>query len=470
MKANNTSDTPLELGTPTELGTEKIGKLLKNYAVPAIIAMTASSLYNMVDSIYIGQGVGALALSGLGVSFPLMNLSTAFGTLVGVGGSTMLSVLLGQRNYNAANKVLGNICSLNVMIGVLFMAVCLTWLDPILHFFGATENTLPYARDYMEIILYGNVVTHLYFGLNGAMRSSGNPRFAMGLTLFTVIFNAILDPLFIFWLHMGVRGAACATVIAQVAALTIIMWAFSRRDRAVHFEKGIFRLDLKVALDSFQVGMGPFLMNSVACLVNMFINQQLLKYSGDLGIGAYGIVHRISFLFLMIVMGLNQGMQPIAGYNYGARHYKRVTEVYWATVKLAVGVALVGFIASIAFPQTMCRIFTSDQQLLALSSKGLRLINLVFPFVGFQMVSTNFFQSLGMVNKSVFLSLSRQLLFLIPCLYLLPLALDANGVWLSFPVSDFISSTVTLVMVLNLLKKFNSLEDGADPSSLGSKL
>lgn len=456
--------------TPLELGSKKISTLLKDYAVPAIIAMTASSLYNMVDSIFIGHGVGPLAISGLGVTFPLMNLSIAFGTLVGVGGSTMLSVLLGQKNYAGANKVLGNIVSLNIIVGILFMGICLIWLDPILRFFGATDNTISYAKDYMEVILYGNAVTHLYFGLNAAMRSSGNPRFAMGLTLFTVIFNTILDPIFIFVFGMGVRGAAIATVIAQVCALVVIVYAFNGKDNALHFEKGIARLDIAIAKDSLQIGMGPFLMNFAACIVNLFINQQLLKYSGDLGIGAFGIVHRISFLFLMVVMGLNQGMQPIAGYNYGARQYKRVREVYWMTVKWAVVVASTGFIASEVFPTVMCSIFTSDEELLGLSSKGLRLMNVVLPLVGFQMVSTNLFQSLGMVNKSIFLSLSRQLLFLIPCLYLLPLAWQSNGVWLSFPISDFIAFTITLIMILNLLKKFEKLEDGADPSILGSKL
>lgn len=455
---------------PTELGTEKVSTLLKNYAVPAIIAMTASSLYNMVDSIYIGHGVGPLAISGLGVCFPLMNLSTAFGTLVGIGGSTMLSVLLGQKNYEGANKVLGNIVSLNSLIGFLFALVCIIWLEPILGFFGATANTMGYARDYMTIILYGNVVTHLYFGLNGAMRSSGNPRFAMRLTLFTVIFNTILDPLFIFTFNMGVKGAAIATVIAQASALAIIMHAFNKKENAVHFEKGIFRLDWIVAKDSLQVGMGPFLMNSAACIVTLFINQQLLKYIGDLGIGAFGIIHRISFLFIMIMVGFNQGMQPISGYNYGARLYSRVKESYWITVKWATLIAVVGFIVSELLPEAACRVFTDDEELLRVSAKGLRLLNLMFCFVGFQMVSTNFFQSLGMVNKSIFLSLSRQLLFLVPAIYVLPIFLGENGIWLSYPVSDLISSTVTAFMVAKLLKKFNTLNDGDDPSSLGSKL
>lgn len=455
---------------PVELGTKKISSLLKDYAVPAIIAMTASSLYNMVDSIFIGNGIGPLAISSLGVCFPLMNLSTAFGTLVGVGGSTMLSVLLGQKNYAGANKVLGNVMTLNLLVGLMLMAVCLIWIDPILRFFGATDNTIEYARDYMEIIMYGNVITHLYFGLNAQMRSSGNPRFAMGLTIFTVIFNTILDPIFIFTFGLGVRGAAIATVIAQTVALVIIMTAFNNRTRVVHFEKGIFRFNWRIAKDSLSIGMGPFLMNSAACLVNLFINQQLLKYIGDLGIGAYGIIHRISFLFLMIVMGFNQGMQPIAGYNYGSRQYSRVKEVYRLTVAWAVGVATLGFIASEVFPGTICRIFTSDQELLELATKGLRMMNVVFPLVGFQMVSTNFFQSLGMVNKSIFLSLSRQLLFLIPLIYVLPLMLGSNGLWFAFPASDLIATTATFIMIRQVMKKFNALNDGDDPAILGSKI
>ncbi len=320
---------------PTELGTEKISTLLKRYAVPAIIAMTASSLYNMVDSIFIGQGVGALAISGLAVTFPLMNLSTAFGTLVGVGGATILSILLGQKNYEGARKVLGNIFSLNIIIGLLFMIVSLMFLDPILRFFGASEATLPYAREYMRIILWGNVITHLYFGLNSAMRSSGRPKTAMGLTLFTVIFNSLLDPLMIFVFDMGISGAAWATVISQVIALVIIIFLFSDKRNVLHFEKGLVRLDWRIARDSTEIGMGPFLMNAASCIVTIFINRQLLKYSGDLGIGAYGICNRFTFLFFMICMGLNQGMQPIAGYNYGARKYTRVYEVYVRTMAMA---------------------------------------------------------------------------------------------------------------------------------------
>ena len=455
---------------PTELGTDKIGKLLKQYALPVIIAQTASSLYNMVDSIFIGQGVGPLAISGLAITFPLMNLSTAFGTLVGVGASTMLSVLLGQKNYKGANKVLGNVVTLNTIIGVVFMALALLFIDPILYFFGASENTLPYAKEYITIILVGNVITHLYFGLNAAMRSSGNPKKAMGLTIFTVVFNTVLDPIFIFVFDMGIAGAAWATVIAQTVAMIIVMKHFNDKNKPLHFEKGIFRLDTRVAKDSLAIGMGPFLMNAAACLVTLFINQQLRDYSGDLGIGAYGICNRFVFMFIMICMGLNQGMQPIAGYNYGARQYSRVKEVFWNTARLAMVVTTICFIFGMFLSRAAVGIFTHDEQLMELSSRALRIMTLVFPIVGFQMVATNFFQCLGMVNKSIILSLSRQLLFLLPLLYMLPTYFGSDGVWYSFPIADTISSILTLILILRLFKKFNMLKDGDDPSILGSKL
>lgn len=455
---------------PVELGTEKIGRLLKQYALPAIIAQTASSLYNMVDSIFIGQGVGPLAISGLAVTFPLMNLSVAFGTLVGAGAATMLSVLLGQKNYKAANKVLGNVVTLNIIIGLIFMGVTLMFLDPILYFFGASENTLPYAKEYITIILIGNVITHLYFGLNAAMRSSGNPKKAMALTIFTVVFNTILDPIFIFVFDLGIAGAAWATVIAQVVATIVVLRHFSDRSRAFYFEKGLFKLDIRVAKDSLAIGLGPFLMNAAACLVTLFINQQMRDYSGDLGIGAYGICNRLIFMFIMICMGLNQGMQPIAGYNYGAKQYSRVKEVFWMTAKFGTIVTLICFAVGMFIPRIAAGIFTHDEALLDMSAEGLRILTIGFPVVGFQMIGTNFFQSLGMVKKSIILSLSRQILFLLPMLYALPLWYGANGVWMSFPISDVLSALLTAILLRRLFRKFNRLQDGEEASILGSNI
>ncbi len=457
---------------PTELGSESIGKLLKKYAVPGIIAMTASSLYNMVDSIFIGHipGEGSLALSGLAVTFPLMNLSAALGTLVGVGASTLVSVLLGQKNYKAANKVLANDISLNCITGVIFAVLCLVFINPILQFFGASANTIRYAREYMEIILVGNVITHLYFGLNALIRSSGNPRLAMGLTLFTVISNTILDPIFIYVLGLGIRGAAIATVLCQAMALSYSMRYFMRKDNLLHLPKRVFELDWRIAKDSLSIGMGPFLMNSASCIVTMFINQQLLKYGGDLALGAYGIVNRINFLFVMVVMGFNQGMQPIAGYNFGALKYSRVKKVFKLTALWATGVCVLWFLSSELFPDTMVGIFTNDPELKEMAGKGIRAMNPIVFLVGWQMVSTNFFQSLGMVSKSIFLSLSRQLLFLVPLVYLFPAFMGIKGVFFAFPCSDLLACITTLVLIWNLFRKFGKLSDGDEPTILGSNI
>ena len=468
---------------PTELGTEKVGKLLKQYALPAIIAQIAASLYNMVDSIYIGHlpgGAGADAISGLAITFPLMNLSTAFGTLVGAGAATMISILLGQKHYHMGNKVLGNVVSLNIIIGLLFMIGALVYIDPILTFFGASPNTITPARDYISIILYGNIITHLYFGLNAAMRSSGNPRKAMGLTIFTVILNAILDPIFIFGMDMGIEGAAWATVLSQLVSMLVVLHHFNNQNRAIHFEKGIFRLNWNVAKKSLVIGTGPFLMNLAACVVTLIINQQLIRCSADAAddsIGAYGICNRIIFMFIMICMGLNQGMQPIAGYNYGAKLYSRVKEVFWKTARLAMITTTICFLIGLFIPRLTCSLFTVDPDQLEIAERGMRLITLMFPIVGLQMIGTNFFQSLGLVKKSIILSLSRQMLMLIPLLYTLPQLVDGmkifgftlqatDGVWLSFPISDILSTALTLILLRRLFKKFNTLHDGDTARSL----
>lgn len=457
---------------PLELGTKKISSLLKMYAVPGIIAQTAASLYNMVDSVYIGHlpGVGSYAISGLAVTFPLMNLSTALGTLIGVGGMTMTSVLLGQKNYANANKVLANILTLNTLFGILFSAVALPLLEPILYFFGASENTMPFAKDYMTVILFGNVITHLYFGLNGIIRASGNPKTAMGLTLFTVLSNAVLDPIFIFVFGMGIKGAALATVLCQFISLCYSLRFFCNKKRFLHFTRPVFQLDWRIAKSSMAIGLGPFLMNSAACLVSMFINQQLRTYGGDLAIGAYGIVNRFTFLFMMMVMGLNQGMQPIAGYNYGARQYKRVREVFMLTAKWAVLVTSICFVIAEFFPEFAVGIFTNDEALSELSIKGLRITSILMPLIGFGMVAGNLFQCLGMVKISIFLSLSRQILFLLPLLYSLPLLWQEKGVWISFPISDCISIIVTIIFIVRLFRKFNTLADGDSSTNLGSTI
>lgn len=440
--------------SPLVLGTERIGKLLTQYAIPAIIAMTASSLYNMADSIFIGHGVGPLAISGLALTFPLMNLAAAFGSLVGVGASTLVSVKLGQKDYEGANQVLGNVLVLNVLLGLAFTFVFLLLLDPILYFFGASENTIGYARDYMQIILYGNVITHMYLGLNAVLRSSGFPKQAMYATLASVVINCILNPIFIFGFEWGIKGSAWATVISQVIFLTGQMIHFSSSKQLLHFKKGIYKLRKEVVKGILYIGMSPFLMNLCSCLIVILINRGLKEHGGDMAIGAYGIVNRIIFLFVMIIMGFNQGMQPIAGYNFGARLYPRVTEVTKLTMKWAIGVATTGFLLCQLFPTLIVNMFTTDDELVKAAVFGLHIVFAVFPIVGFQMVATNFFLSIGMSKKAIFLSLTRQMLFLIPCLIVLPRFFGTLGVWISMPVADTIATVVTAIVLVNQFKKF----------------
>ncbi|MDR1096745.1 MAG: MATE family efflux transporter [Tannerella sp.] len=441
---------------PTELGTEKISKLLRRYAVPAIIAMTASSLYNMVDSIFIGQGVGALAISGLAVTFPFMNIAAAFGTLVGVGASTIVSVKLGQKDYASARKVLGNVFILNIILGLLFTAVSLAFLDPILYFFGASEHTVYYAREYMVIILLGNVVTTLYFGLNNVLRASGHPRKAMMLTVTTVVLNTVLDPIFIFVFGWGIQGAAIATVLAQLVSLIWQFRIFGNKNELLHFHKGIIRPDFRIMKDMLAIGLSPFLMNVASCFIVILINNGMKKYSGDLAIGAFGIVNRVSFMFVLIIMGLNQGMQPIAGYNYGARQMSRVMEVLKLTVFFATLITTAAFLIGELMPGLVTRVFTADEELIDLSVYGLRITLMFFPLIGAQIVIANFFQSIGMAGKAIFLSLIRQALVLIPCLIILPGFYGLTGVWASMPVSDLVACIVSTAMIIHQIRKFKT--------------
>lgn len=443
---------------PTELGTENVGKLLKQYAMPAIVAMAAASLYNMVDSIFIGQGVGPMAIAGLAVTFPLMNLSTAFGTLVGVGAVTLISMLLGQKNYYMANRVLGNVVMLNVGIGLFVTILGLVFLDPILYFFGASDATIPYAREYMVIILAGNVISHLYHGLNGVVRASGLPKKAMAATLLAVGLNTVLDPIFIFGLDMGIRGAAIATILAQIVSLLWILKMLSDKNHVVHFSREVFHFDFKIAERSLSIGMAPFLMNVASCFVVILINRQLQFHGGDMAIGAYGIVNRIVFLFIMLIMGFTQGMQPIAGYNYGAKLYPRVKKVLTLTIICATATTTLAFLAGELIPNAMVSLFTRDAELKELSSHALRIIVAIFPIVGYQIVATSFFQSIGYARKAIFLSLSRQLLFLLPFLIVFPRLWGTDGVWWSMPASDIVAALIALLMISRLMKTFGQDE------------
>ena len=430
-----------------ELGTKPVGRLLRKYALPAIVAMVAASLYNMVDSIFIGQGVGALAIAGLAITFPFMNLSAAFGAAIGVGSCTFISMKLGQRDYGIANKILGNCMMLNIVVGLCFGGICLLFLDPILRFFGASDNTLPYARDYMQIILCGNVFTHLYFGLNAVLRSASKPRHAMYATIFTVVVNTILDPIFIYGLDLGIRGAAFATVLSQFLALSWQWKLFSNKEELLHFDYSLFRLDKPIVKNIIGIGISPFAMNACSCLVVIFVNTCLMKHGGDLAVGAYGIANRIGFVFVIVAMGVNQGMQPIAGYNYGAQNYDRLRKVVKLAISCATVVCTVGFLVAMFAAHPCARLFTKDESLIDLASTAIRMMMMMFPIVGFQIVVTSFFQSIGKAKVSMFLSLSRQLLFLVPALAIFSEIWGLWGIWSAMPFSDALATLVAAVMM-----------------------
>lgn len=446
-----------------ELGTKPVGKLLAQYALPAIVAMTASSLYNMIDSIFIGQGVGALAISGLAITFPLMNLSAAFGAAVGIGSSTCISVKLGQKDYAVAENIFGNSFTLNLIVGVLFGLVTLIFLDPILYFFGASEHTIPYARDYMLVIMSGNVVSQTFLGMNAVLRAASKPRQAMAATILTVILNIVLAPIFIWPLNMGIKGAAIATILSQAVALVWQLKLFSNQNEILHFQRGIYKLKSSIVKNIVSIGMSPFAMNVCACIVVIFINAGLSKYGGDLAVGAYGIASKVSFIFVMVTIGLNQGMLPIAGYNYGAQRYDRLNRVLKLAMITATVITSTGFIIAEFFPYQCARLFTTDQTLIGMAIEGIRIHMLAFPIVGCQMVITNFFQCIGKAKISIFLSLSRQMLFLLPLLIILPPIMKVDGVWTAMPISDTVASVVAFIMLAKYLRKVkkNNMQQSA---------
>ena len=444
----------------TELGTQSIRSLLMKYALPGIIAMTASSLYNMVDSIFIGHGVGAMALSGLTVAKPFMDICAAFGTLVGVGASSLVAIKLGEKDYRSANDVLANVILLNVLLGALVMAVGLYWLDPILYAFGASDVTITYAREYMEIILWGNILTHIYYGLNSMLRSIGHPKIAMYATIVAVVTNIILDPIFIFVLDMGVRGAALATMISQLVSVIIELVIFLNPKEVIYFHRGIWRLKRDITMRALGIGTAPFLMHMAACFVVIVLNNQLKRYGGDMAIATYGIANRFMFFFAMVVMGLNQGMQPIVGYNYGAKLFDRMVRALKLTAMCATCVMGVLWLFGLIWPEGFIRLFTHDELLIAQSVAPARVMWCTMVMVGFPMVVGNFYTSIGMSGKAIFLSLTRQVIFLIPCILLMPLLFQTLnftpiwGVWWSLPICDALAAVLAAIILNRDMRKF----------------
>ena len=441
---------------PNDLGTSSIGSLLLKYSLPAIIASLATSLYNIVDSIFIGRGVGAMAITGLAIAFPLMNLVVAFCVLVAVGGSTISSIFLGQRNAAKAAEVVGTVTILCIIHSAVIMGIGLTFIDDILFLFGATEATLPYAREFMFIILLGTPVSYVFLGLNNLMRATGYPRKAMISALLSVGVNVIVAPLMIFVLKRGIAGAAMATIIGQSSAFIWVLCHFCSKKSYIHFTRGCWRLQWNLVRKIYAIGLSPFLMNCCACVVVVFINKALLSTAvgdGNLAVGAYGIINRTAMFFVMVVFGITQGMQPILGYNYGAAQWERVKAALYKGILLGVCVAGTGFLVTELFPNVIRGLFTTDASMIAIARDGFRIFFMFYPLVGAQIVIQNYFQSIGKPKLSIFLSLTRQLIFLVPLLWILPPRFGVDGVWIALCSSDFIAFALALITVIIMNKR-----------------
>ena len=442
------------------LAEKPVGALLMQYAIPAIVAMAASSVYNIIDGIFIGQGVGPEAIMGLALTGPMMSLTAAFGAMVGVGAATLMSVKLGQKDYTTAQKILGNLVIMNLTLGIVLGAILLCFINPILRFFGASDVTLPYAREFMSIILVGNVVTHMYLGLNAMLRSTNRPQKAMYATFGTVILNCVLAPIFIFVLNWGIRGAATATILAQLMMLMWQLRLFSNKSDLIHLSRKNIKLDLRLVRESLLVGLPQFLINLCACLVAAMMTRSLTTYGGDVAVGSFGICNRLILFIVMVVIGLYQGMQPIAGYNFGAKRYDRVLGVLKRALCFGTMITMMGFIIGIFFPTPFVTLFAKDSpELIKMASHALRCMVMMFPIVGIQIVSTAFFQSIGYAPKSIFLSLTRQLIFLVPAIFILPHVYSdpLEGLWHAAPVADGLASILAITLLTLQVKKFKKL-------------
>lgn len=455
----------MKRATTLSLGTEPLSPLLFRYALPAIIATTSSSLYNIIDSIFIGHGVGPLAISGLAVTMPLMNIASAFGSMVGIGSAAIISIRLGQGDRRAAEHTLGNTVLLSLAISLALSLLGLVFLDDILRLFGASDGTIGYSRDFMRVIISGNIVTNMFLSLNEVLRASGYPRKSMAVMLTAVAANTALNPLFIFVFGWGVRGSALATVAAQIAGLAILLRHFSDGESFLHFRRDIFRLRGRIVGSIVSIGTAPFLVHLCASVVVVFVNKALQYHGGDICIGAYGVINRVVMLFLMVVAGLNQGMQPIVGYNYGARQYGRVVGTLKRTIACAVCVTTTGFLVSRLLPHEVASLFVGADagpdaaRLVDAVEHGMRIVLTMFPIVGFQIVTGNFFQYIGKPRKAIFLSMTRQMILLVPLLILLPPHFGTDGVWYSMPIADTTASVLAAVLLFFQLRRMRRNPD-----------
>ena len=441
-----------------ELATEDIRKLIWKYSLPAMVGTVVMSLYNIVDRIFIGQGVGPLAISGLSLAFPFMIVLMAFGMLIGAGAASRISITLGENDKDKAEKILGNAVVLTFLISGFAIILSLIFMKDLLFMFGGTANTIQYASDYMIIIIPGGIFTALYFGLNNILRASGHPKSAMFNILLGAIVNIILDPIFIFVFDWGIKGAAIATVISYFIGTLNVASHFIYRDSQLRFHVRNFKLQKDIVYSILSIGMSPFSMQIGTSLVVILINSTLLKYGGDLAIGAYGIINSVNMMVVMLIIGLNQGTQPIIGYNYGAGNYKRMFTTLKTAAVIGTIFTTVGFVMGMFFPKSIVSVFTSDLELQQISAIGLRISVIMFPIIGFQVVVSNFFQSIGKAKLSIFLSLTRQFIFFIPALFILPPFFGLEGTWAVMPISDGLSALVSSITFFTFYKKFKDIK------------
>ncbi len=443
----------IESRVERELGQMPIGRLLLIYSLPAIIATVASSVYNLVDRIFIGQVVGALALSGLTITLPLMNIATAFGTLIGSGAATIISIRMGENRKEDAMRTLANALLLNLIIGIAISFIGLYFLDDILVLLGASSSTLPYARAFMQIIFIGNPLSQLFFSLNTIMRASGYPIKAMLSVLLTMIVNVILVYVLIYRLHFGIEGAAMATVAGQLVGLVWVVAHFCKEESQLYFTSSAFKLQWSIAKHIFSIGLSPFCIHICSCFVIAIMNWQLRNFGGDYAIGAFGIISTVVNLLTVMVLGLAQGMQPIVGYNYGAKQFSRVFRALWITIAVGSCITIVGFVVMRLFPIHIAYLFSDDLVMVTLIQDGMKVYTFMFSLIGFQVVVSNFFQSIGKPKISIFLSLSRQVLFLIPLILVLPLYWGLQGIWMAMPIADLLATIITAVLLIYYYNK-----------------
>ncbi len=438
------------------LEVEKISTLLLRFAIPAITSTVVLSIYNIVDRVFIGHGVGPMAISGLALTLPLMSFVTAIGTLVGAGASARVSIVLGMKDIPWVQKILGNSIVMTFALSAILVSISMIWLDEILIAFGGSEQTIPYAKEYLKVVIPGSIFSNLTFNFASIMRAAGHPRNSMFVIVLGAVLNVILDPILIFWFDLGIAGAAWATVISMFIGSIFALGHFFNKKRPVHFSRSSLKLEKRIMYNIFSIGLSPFLVNAVAACVNIIMNNLLYRHGGDLAIGAFGIINSFLMFMVMLLLGLSQGMQPIAGYNYGARHYDRVKAVLWLTVRCGIIFCTLFFICTTFFPRYLVSAFTSDETLISMSATGLRICAILTPLVAIPIIIGQFCLSISKALQSIILSLSRQIIFLIPAVYVGAYFWGLNGVWYGFASADICAITVSLLTYFHVRNKYLS--------------